>query len=300
MTSMPAPPRILVVSDTKEHQSAAVRALQLAGMEVVDAGNGREAFDLVRALLRAVDAERQILEAKEKAELASSTKAAFLAAMSHELRTPLNAIAGYADLLLVGVHGSLTDAQRTDLERIRRSQIHLLSLINEVLSFTRMERGGIAIHMEQVVLHDIARQSGESIASQADAKGVEYSDETGDDSIVVQADADKTQQILINLLDNAIKFTPAGGRVTVTCERDDGGNVLVHVADTGVGIDQSRLTDIFEPFVQIDRHLTPTGNQGIGLGLSISRELARAMDGDLTVKSAKGEGTTFTLQLRAA
>lgn len=252
----------------------------------------------VRSLLRTADMERQLVLAKEEAERANATKADFLATMSHELRTPLNAIAGYVDLLLFGVHGPLTDAQRDDLERVRRSQVHLLSLINDVLSFARVERGGIAIQMDKVVLGDIIRQSGELIALQANAKGVAYS-ETCDTSLIVYADADKTQQILLNLLGNAVKFTPAGGRVALTCEQD-GPSVLIRVADTGIGIDETRQEDIFEPFVQIDRHLTPTGNQGIGLGLSISRDLARAMSGDLTVTSAKGKGTTFTLQLQHA
>jgi signal transduction histidine kinase len=252
----------------------------------------------VRALLRTADVERQLVSAKEEAEQANSTKAEFLATMSHELRTPLNAIAGYVDLLLLEVHGSINAQQRTDLERIRRSQQHLLSLINDVLSFARVERGDIAVQMEPVLVHDIIRRSGELITPQADAKGVRYT-EACETALAADADADKTQQILVNLLVNAIKFTPAGGHVTVSGKRENQ-HVLISVADTGVGIAKERLSDIFEPFVQIDRHLTPAGNQGVGLGLSISRELARAMGGDLSVTSVKGEGTVFTLQLRAS
>jgi signal transduction histidine kinase len=371
-TSTKKLPRILVVDDTEGNRYAVARTLRLAGMEIVEAANGRDAlaravdrvdlvvldvnlpdisghdvlrtlkntpatartpvlhlsasniegadwaygldagadgylthpFDplvlvaTVRSLLRTADMERQLVMAKEEAERANATKADFLATMSHELRTPLNAIAGYVDLLLFGVHGPLTDAQRDDLERVRRSQVHLLSLINDVLSFARLERGGLTIRMDKVVLHDIVRQSAELITPQADAKRVAYS-ERCDTSLVVHADADKAQQILLNLLGNAVKFTPTGGRVALACERD-GDSVLIRVSDTGVGIDAARLADIFEPFVQIDRHLTPTGHQGIGLGLSISRELARAMQGDLTVESEKRAGTTFTLRLQAA
>jgi signal transduction histidine kinase len=173
-----------------------------------------------------------------------------------------------------------------------------LALINDELSFARVERDGIAIQMDNVVLQDIVRQSAELIVPQADAKGVTY-EETCDPSFVVHVDADKTQQILFNLLGNAIKFTPSGGRVTLSCTQD-GDAILLCVTDTGVGIDKTRLGDIFEPFVQIDRRLGPVGNQGIGLGLSISRELARAMHGDLTAASEKGEGTTFTLRLQHA
>jgi len=252
----------------------------------------------VRTLLRAATAERQLLVATEEAKRANAVKADFLAAMSHELRTPLNAISGYVDLLLFGVHGTLTEVQRNDLERVRRSQIHLLSLINDVLNFARIAGGNIAIHMDNVVLHDVIRGSSELLTLQADAKGVSY-EETCSNAFVVYADPDKVQQILVNLVGNAIKFTPAGGHVTVSCE-EDGVNVLIRVSDTGAGIDEARLSDIFDPFVQIDRRLTPPGDQGIGLGLSISRELARAMDGDLTVHSVKGEGATFTLQLRKA
>lgn len=252
----------------------------------------------IRALLRTADVEHKLVLAKEEAERANAAKADFLATMSHELRTPLNAIAGYVDLLLLEVHGSLTELQRADLERVRRSQLHLLALINDVLSFARVERSDVAVQMDKVLVHDVIRRSGELITPQADAKGVTYV-ETCDTALVAHADADKVQQILVNLLGNAVKFTPAGGRITVSCS-NDGPHVCITVGDTGIGIAEERLKDIFEPFVQIDRHLTPTGHQGVGLGLSISRELAHAMNGDLTVESTKGEGTTFTLRLRAS
>ena len=252
----------------------------------------------VRALLRTADVERRLVAAKEEAERANATKADFLATMSHELRTPLNAIAGYVDLLLLGVHGPINERQRTDLERVRRSQIHLLSLINDVLSFARVERSDLSVQMDTVLVHDVIHRSGELITPQAAAKGVTYT-ESCESSLTADADPDKTQQILVNLLGNAVKFTPAGGRITVSCSAE-GSNVSISVADTGIGIPEERLSDIFEPFVQIDRHLTSDGNQGVGLGLSISRELAYAMNGDLTVESQSGKGTVFTLKLQAA
>jgi len=238
----------------------------------------------------------------EAAEAANRAKSDFLATMSHELRTPLNAIAGYADIIELGIRGPVTDDQRDDLRRIKRSQRHLLSLVNDILNFARLESGRVDIAMNDVPVDEVLSEAETLVAPQLRARGlrfeVQHASPHDDGRLCVRADRDKLQQILVNLLNNACKFTPPGGNVTLTRDRVDG-HVRIHVADTGRGISPLRQREIFEPFVQVDRHLTPDGDQGIGLGLAISRELARAMSGDLTVESEEGQGATFTIALQA-
>ncbi|HVE78606.1 MAG TPA: ATP-binding protein [Gemmatimonadaceae bacterium] len=257
--------------------------------------------------LRDALAEREALLARERvaraeaeaarvvAEEANRAKADFLAVMSHELRTPLNAIGGYAELLELGVHGPVAEPQRVALERIQRSQRHLSGLINEVLSYARVESGSVRYQIADVPMDEILRAADSLILPQVRAKGLDYACPGCPATLVARADRERVQQILVNLLTNAVKFTERGGRVRVECEAADGA-VLVRVRDTGVGIPPEKLEAIFEPFVQIDSALTRT-HDGIGLGLAISRNLARGMGGELVAESRVDEGSTFTLTL---
>src|SRR6185437_13185926 len=234
---------------------------------------------------------------------ANRAKSEFLAAMSHELRTPLNAIAGYVQLLELEVHGPLAPEQHAALERVQRSQRYLLSLINDILNFAKLEAGRVEYSTEDVVLADAVAHIAPMIEPQVAAKHLDYAVRI-DPGIIVRADAEKLWQILLNLLSNAVKFTECGGRITVdTGVRGDGSGptsvVYVRVTDTGAGIPANRLGAIFEPFVQIQRTLA-NPSEGTGLGLAISRGLARGMGGDLRVRSVEGTGTTFTLMLRGA
>ena len=254
--------------------------------------------DLVRSREEAQRAQRE-------AERANLAKSEFLAAMSHELRTPLNAIAGYAELMDMGLRGPMTDAQRLDISRIRRSQQHLLTLINDVLNFAKLEAGRFEYVMQTVKLAPIVADLVTMIQPQLVAKGLVYRAAVAPE-ITVRADPEKLQQILLNLLSNAIKFTEGGGRITVDVATRETGNdggkpglVFLRVSDTGIGIPRDRQESVFDPFVQAHRQLTsPT--EGTGLGLSISRDLARGMDGDLRVRSVEGEGSVFTLSLQMA
>jgi signal transduction histidine kinase len=237
----------------------------------------------------------ETIAARAEAETANRSKSEFLAIMSHELRTPLNAIDGYAELLEMGVHGPLNEAQREHVARIRRSERHLLGLINGVLNFSRIEAGAVSYAYENVPLHEIIAVCEALTAPQRRARDLEFRLEGCIPDLQVRADPDKVQQILLNLLSNAIKYTAPKGRIQVSCSAD-GDTVSLAVFDTGRGIAPDQLPKIFDPFVQVDSRYTRS-EEGVGLGLAISRDLARAQGGDLTVVSEVGVGSTFTLTL---
>jgi PAS domain S-box-containing protein len=228
------------------------------------------------------------------AEAASQAKGDFLASMSHELRTPLNAIGGYAELLAMGVHGEVTEPQARALQRITASQRHLLSIINDILDYSRMETGHARYEIAPVALDDAMATVAAMVEPLATARGLRLA-MLPCDGLTVLADRTRVEQILLNLVSNAVKFTQPEGRVTVSCAAD-GPVVAVAVEDTGIGIAPEQAEAVFEPFVQLGRSLTG-GPEGTGLGLAISRTMARAMGGDLTVRSTPGKGSTFTLTL---
>jgi len=238
-------------------------------------------------------------EARREAEEANHAKSAFLAAMSHELRTPLNAVTGYSDLLLIGVRGELNDGQREDVERIKRSGQYLLGLINDMLNFAKLESGQVEFRLEDVEVTPLLEGMADLIMPQVHAKALQYRFDGCPDHAVVHVDPEKLRQILLNLLANAVKFTETGGEVTLRC-RCGGDSVRMSVHDTGRGIPADQLSRVFDPFVQVDRHLTPSSQQGVGLGLSISRDLALGMGGRLEAESTVGEGSAFTLTLPMA
>lgn len=257
------------------------------------------ARELARRAGMAVDNARlyrAAIAARAEAERSNRAKSEFLTVMSHELRTPLNAIAGYAQLLELGVRGPVTQAQREDLERIRRSQQHLLSLINDVLNYARLEAGRVQFDMRPLALHPLLLELETLVAPQLTTKQLGYVYEPVEPSLLVHCDPEKLRQILINLLTNAIKFTDVGGSITVSASITDG-VVSIDVADTGRGIPRTHLRSIFEPFVQVQRSLSSL-QEGTGLGLAISRDLARGMGGDVVVKSRVGKGSIFSVVLQ--
>ena len=258
----------------------------------------RMAMSLADVAALAMDNVLLLGEAKRAravAEEANRSKSAFLAAMSHELRTPLNAIGGYVELIEMGLRGPVTEQQRQDLARVQRSQQHLLGLINDVLNFVRLDTGHTRYHIERVAVGSTLQFVEELVLPQIRAKALRYDRPAVDSELAMRADPERLRQILVNLLTNATKYTDAGGAIEVACSSRDG-RVSVRVRDTGAGIPADRLDDIFEPFVQIGRRLHQPMD-GVGLGLAISRDLARKMGGDVTVESTEGKGSVFTLTL---
>jgi signal transduction histidine kinase/putative methionine-R-sulfoxide reductase with GAF domain len=251
--------------------------------------------DLSHRAALAIDNARLYTEA----EAASRAKTDFLAAMSHELRTPLNAIAGYVDLIDAGIHGPVTEAQRHALERVRRSQEHLLTLINDVLHFAHLDAGRMEFDLQDVPVAEALDAIAPVVEPQAQARGIAFAVEPADPVHAVRADPERLRQVLMNLLGNALKFTPGGGWVAMRVDADDE-RVRIRVQDSGRGIPRDHLEAVFDPFVQLERHRNESSRQGLGLGLAVGRDLARGMGGELAAESEEGVGSTFTLTLPRA
>jgi signal transduction histidine kinase len=261
-----------------------------------------EARELAHELALTNEELRSVISEAKKAwaaaDAANRSKAEFLAVMSHELRTPLNSIGGYVDLLEMELRGPLTDAQKSDLARIKRSQLHLLGIINDILNFTRLEATEVKFDIIDVPLRALFTDLEAVVSSLAEAKSLKYQCDSPAGNVYARTDPDKLRQIMINLLSNAVKFTPDGGRITVSWTVSQT-SVSIHVADTGPGIPLDKQEAVFEPFVQLERGLTRT-TEGTGLGLAISRGLARGMAGDILLESTLGVGSVFTVTIPLA
>jgi PAS domain S-box-containing protein len=277
-----------------------VRWLEASGQLLNDAeGRPARMLGVCSDVTERKAAEEIARKAREEAEWANRTKAEFLAKMSHELRTPLNAIGGYLDLLDLGIHGPVTESQRAAFVSIKRNQDHLLVLINDLLNFAQLDAGKLTFNVRPVAAGPFFEGMRPLLTPLADARGIGFVTDPVPDDVRIMVDEDRLQQIMLNLVGNAAKFTPPGGTIGIFCG-SAGGSIEIAVRDTGRGIASDKLDAIFDPFVQLDRGTAGRGDRGVGLGLAISRELARAMGGDLTVESKLGQGSTFTVSLPAA
>jgi len=252
------------------------------------------AQDLARRAAYTVDNARLLRDA----EAANTAKTEFLRVVSHELRTPLNGIGGFVQLLEMGLRGPLTPDQKDDLSRIRRNQEHLLAMIEDLLSFARLEAGKLDVANERVGVNDALGALDAMVAPQMAAKGVGYEYHPCDPDVFVIGDKDRIVQICLNLLTNALRATPAKGTVSLSCRAGES-DVAIVVRDTGVGFPPEKIDTIFSPFTQLGRALNQP-REGAGLGLSISRGLAEAMRGRLDATSVEGMGSVFTLCLQRA
>ncbi|HUQ99129.1 MAG TPA: ATP-binding protein [Gemmatimonadaceae bacterium] len=296
--------RAVRMSRQREQEAARLAALEQSNSLLQSQAHElehqtNEAKELAHELALTNEELRAMIGEAEKAWAAADTanraKAEFLAVMSHELRTPLNSIGGYVDLLEMELRGPLTDAQKADLQRIKRSQQHLLGIINDILNFTRLEATEVHYEIIDVPVRGLVSDLEAMVDSLAQAKSISYKCKAPPGDVFARTDPDKMRQILVNLLSNAVKFTPEGGRITLNY-RLDSGTISIEVKDTGVGIPEDKQEVIFEPFVQLDRGLTRK-TEGTGLGLAISRALARGMGADIILKSKAGRGSVFTLVL---
>lgn len=240
------------------------------------------------------ETEMKLRSSQAAAEAGSRAKSEFLATMSHELRTPLNAIMGLSQLLQGEVFGSLNEKQKEYINCIYSSGEHLLTLINSILDLTKVETGKEELSLVPLQVTDVCRDILSIVSDRAISKGLKLTDKIDPQAKICIADERRFKQMLLNLLTNAIKFTSAG-EVSLTVGKVSRGMTFT-VSDTGIGIDSNQFQFLFEPFKQLDSRLNRQ-YEGTGLGLALTRKLARLHGGDVTVKSTLGEGSHFTLFL---
>lgn len=268
------------------------------GIDVSERHAAQEALRLLNESLEEAVEERtrELQEALVRAEAADRAKSAFLAAMSHELRTPLNSIIGFTGIVLQGLAGPLTEEQSRQLGMVRSSARHLLDLISDLLDLSKIEAEQLEVRREELDVGEMVDHVAATVRPLADARGLELRVEVPSDVGTVVGDRRRVQQVLLNLVNNGIKFTEKGS-ITVTAERQ-GGRVRLRVLDTGIGIRQEDLGRLFQPFSQLDTGLGRQ-HEGTGLGLAICRRLARLMGGDVVARSEWGQGSEFCVILPA-
>jgi PAS domain S-box-containing protein len=273
-------------------RDASVRRASEESMHALNRSLNARVAQRTRELEVALEGEQS---ARREAEAANRIKTELFARLSHEFRTPLHAVSGYLEILEQNIHGVLTAEQRRDVGRIHQAQEHLITLVNMILDFAKLEGGPVELSMAEIPVEETLRGAEALVAPQFAKKAIIFTHHSGDPAVTVFADREKVQQIVLNLLANAMRFTPSSGAVDLDW-RIENDALLVHVRDTGPGIPDDKTEQIFEPFVQLRAPGSiPSG--GTGLGLAISRDLARAMGGDVRVTSAVGVGSVFTLLL---
>jgi len=290
-------PSLPIVILTGQHDDrVALEALQEGAQDYLVKGieQGNYIARAVRYAIERKKAEMMLLDALEQAKLANRAKTEFLAAMSHELRTPLNAIIGFAEMMkrqLMGPLGNTTYLEYSDA--VHQSGLHLLGIVNDVLDLAKIEAGKAELSDERVDVRQTVEASLRMVRERAAAANIEIGSTFGHNVSEITADRRKLLQILVNLLSNSIKFTPAGGRVWITGNLSDDGDLALAISDTGIGMAESDIPTALMPFGQIDSALSRKYD-GTGLGLPLTQRLVELHGGTLTINSAVGVGTTVT------
>jgi signal transduction histidine kinase len=285
---------IIFLSAVTERESI-LKGFELGAQDYITKPfDSRELLVRIRTHLALKDTLEKLETEKEHAQSADHLKSAFLATMSHELRTPLNSIIGFTGILLKEAPGSLNDEQKKQLGMVQNSARHLLSLINDVLDISKIEAGQLKINLKQFNLPEVINKVVETNKPFADKKKLNIAVSIKKDVNDIKSDSMRVQQILLNLVNNAIKFTEAG---TISIKCSSVGNwIKIQITDTGLGIESEKIEQLFKPFIQIDTGLTRK-KEGTGLGLSICKKLAEMLNGKIEVESKYGSGSTFTLTL---
>ena len=260
----------------------------------------------VRYMLRSARAfdelrrsQAAVIAAREKAEVANRAKTEFLANMSHELRTPLNAVIGFSTLMHDRAWGPLHDKYSEYAELMCQAGTHLLTIVNDILDIARAEAGKLQLNEDDIDLAHLVVQTSRFIHDQAVKSGIEFHTKAAGDLPRFRGDAVKLRQILLNLLGNAVKFTPAGGQVILSVDRSVNGGVLIDVSDTGIGIPEEKMELALSPFGQIDSKLSRKF-EGTGLGLPLTKRLVELHGGTMKIVSEVAEGTTVSVLLPAS
>jgi signal transduction histidine kinase len=292
----------IVVLTGTDDETISIGAVQSGAQDYLVKGRG-DGEMIARAIRYSMERKRsnlQLLEAKERAELASRSKSEFLANMSHELRTPLNAIIGFAEVMETEVMGPLGVPRYRDYARdIRNSGVHLLEIINDILDLSKIEAGKVQMHEDDVALARVVHACLTLIDERATLAQVTLTSDIADDLPMVRADERKLKQVLLNLLSNAVKFTPAGGSISVCACASAGGELEIVVSDTGIGMSEADIPKALTPFTQIDNSLSRKFG-GTGLGLPLSNSFVQLHGGRMTVISELGRGTIVTVTLPAS
>ena len=251
-----------------------------------------------RDITEQMERERELVAAKEQAEIASRAKTEFLANMSHELRTPLNAILGFSEMITGQVLGPVDDRNIEYARDIHASGLHLLALISDILDLSKIEAGKLELREEDVDIPDLVAACMRLVKDRAASAGITFAVELPEQGLRVRADSRKLKQILINLLSNAIKFTPVGGRIDVRANVDSAGCPCMEISDNGAGMTADEIERATEPFVQLE-DVTSRMHEGSGLGLSLAKALAEQHHGRMRIESVKGAGTRVVVILPA-